>query len=175
MATMPMSKDASGRGEDGSVNPDSRNTRVVAFLIASMTLGAGVLLWLEPPTRGWAKSSLLMAENGQPIEHVVIEYQPPGEPVVASDYDCLVFPDGECEWRATSARLRLLVVGADADTLAPKQARALLMVLGNLSQGRRDVAAFVQLDPDSDARLIADLSPQAHALTDLLVRKGIVR
>jgi hypothetical protein len=157
------------------VNPDSRNTTIVAFLIASMTLGAGALLWLEPPARGWDESSLLSAESGRPIEHVVVEYLAPGEPVVPGDYDCLVFPDGECEWRAAGGRLQLLVVGTDTEVVEAAQARALLMVLGNLSQGRRDVTAFVQLHPDSDARLVDDLSPQAHALTDLLVRKGIVR
>lgn len=155
--------------------PDSRNTRIVACLIASMTLGAGVLLWLEPASRGWAKGPLLLAENGRAIESVVISYARADEPVVPDDYGCLVFPDGQCEWRPDSTLLRVLVVGSPDEQLGDAQARALLMLLGNVCHGRKDVASFVRLDPGSDARLVSDLPRQGQALTRLLVRKGIVR
>ena len=155
--------------------PDSRNTRIVACLIASMTLGAGVLLWLEPPARGWSQGPLLLAEDGHTFQGVVIDYSRPGEPVVPDDYGCLVFPDGQCEWHPNSTLLRVLVVGSPDAALADAQARALLMLLGNVSHGRQDVASWVRLNPASDARLVSDLPPQARALTRLLTRKGIVR
>lgn len=157
------------------MNAESRNTRIVACLIASMTLGAAVLLWLEPPRQGWADASLLVAENGQRIDQIIIHYHRPDEPLLADSYDCLVMPDGQYDWRPRGRRLRLSVLGTWDQALAPVQARALLILLGNLSQGRRDLGDFVRLDTDSDARVATDLPPQAYDLTDLLIRKGIIR
>lgn len=152
---------------------DSRNTKVVACLIASMTLGAGLLLWLEPATRGWSPAALLLAEDGTQIESVLIEYCVPGQAVEPADFGCIVFPNGQVEWHPRAAQLRLLFIGTDSDTLDPSQARKLLSILGNVAQGRPGVAEFIRLHPGSDPRLF-DLPAQCHALAALLVRKGIV-
>ena len=62
------------------MSPETRNAKVVAILVGSMTLGAAGLLWLEPPARGWASSALLLAEHGDPIQTVHITYAPAGRP-----------------------------------------------------------------------------------------------
>jgi hypothetical protein len=153
---------------------EHRNTTIVAVLIASMTLCAALLLWLEPPTRGWQASDLLMAADGQAVQSVTIQYAPPGAVVEPGLYDCIVFSDGQCDWRPRGRDIVMLVMGTPDDGLPRGLAQAVLNVLGNLSQGGRLDLSRVHLSPDSDPRLTAGLSPQANALFELLSRKGVL-
>jgi hypothetical protein len=157
------------------VSAQQRNAKTVAFLIGSMTFGAAVLLALEPPTRGWPAGSLLMAESAPPVEEVRIEYVE--APTLAEDvsYDCLVLPDGACEWHPDGARIRLALVGSPDQALPEAQSRALLAVFGVMTQRHGLDLRRVCLAPASDARLHPDLPAAAHALADLLMRKGIIR
>ena len=139
-----------------------------------MTLGAGMLLWLEPATRGWQPSALLLAEDGSQFASVRIEYCVPGQAVEPASYGCIVFPNGEPEFHPIGKHLPLLYVGTDSPQQETEQARRLLEILGNIAQGRRSVAYFISLHADSDPRKIAGLPEQCRALADLLVRKGIV-
>ena len=154
---------------------DKRNKQVVACLIAAMTLGAALLLWLEPPVTGWSESTLLMAETVPEIEEVRIEYVQPLTHEYIPYYDCFVFPDGGCDWRPRSSKLRLAVVGVDpAEPMSDSQARTLLSVFGSLTQRHGLALQGIWLDTESDSRLHPELSPGAHSLTELLVRKGLI-
>jgi hypothetical protein len=156
------------------VTSDTRNTTIVAFLFGAMTLGAAILLWFEPPTPGWSSSALLMAESGRGVEELRIDYAGSGSTVEPGVYDCVVYPDGRCDWRPRGAQVRLLVSGLGQQGLAPAQAEKLLAVFGSLTQRHGLDLERVWLHPASDARLHPELPVAAHDLCDLLVRKGII-
>jgi len=158
------------------VSSDTRNVIVAISLIASLTLGAGVLLWLEPPVRGWSESALLMARNGVPVEQVEIVYVPDSVAVSPQRYDCVIYADGHSEWQASGSHIRLAVVGdEDSERLGRRQAQALLAVLGNLEQGWRLGAGRVRLAPESDPRVRPQAPPATQELMQLLLKKGIIR
>lgn len=154
---------------------DTRNTKVVVWLVVSMTAGAALLLWLEPPKQNWASGALLMAEREGPLKSVRIEYLPAGQAIDAAKYDCLIFADGRCKWQPQSADIRLALLGSKASQLEEAQARTLLEVLGGLNQFRRLDLRNVRLDPASDARLNPKLPVQAEDLRNLLAKKGLIR
>jgi hypothetical protein len=156
------------------VAADKRNTQIVACLIGSMTLGAAVLLWLEPPTPGWSSTTLLLAESVCAVDEVQIEYVGPNAGSDPAAYDCVVRPSGECTWRPTGSRVRLSVVGSEGLRLPEAQAKTLLAVFGSMTQRHGLDLDRVWLHPASDARLHPELPAQAHDLCDLLVRKGII-
>jgi len=156
------------------VSADKRNAKTVALLIGSMTFGAVVLLELEPPTRGWSAGTLLMAESVTAVDDVRIEYVDAASAVDGGGYDCLVSPDGACEWRPNGPRIRLAVVGSAGQGLPEAQGRTLLAVFGALTQRYGLELERVWLDPASDARLHPELPAPAHRLVELLTRKGLV-
>lgn len=157
------------------MSADKRNTKIVAFLIGSMTIGAAFLLWLEPPVRGWSSGTLLMAESVPAIEDVRVEYVDTEDATAGiSGYDCVVLPDGACEWRPSGTRIRLAVIGRAGQPLPEAQSRTLLAVFGSMAQRHGLDLERVWLDPASDARLHPELPAAAHGLVELLVRKGIV-
>jgi len=156
------------------VASDKRNTKVVAFLIGSMTVGAAVLLWLEPPTEGWSATTLLMAERVPAIEDVQVQYAEQGAGLDPNAYDCVVWPSGDCRWKPRGSRICLAVMGSDAEQLPQPQAEKLLAAFGSMTQRHGVDLRRVWLHPASDARLHPELPPAAHDLCDLLIRKGIV-
>ncbi len=151
-----------------------RNTKVVALLIASMTLGAVVLLWAEPPTPGWSSGTLLMAESAQPVREVRIEYTDSEKIAETGPWDCIIRPDGQCVWQPGGEKIRVLIDGDGEARLSEAQARTLLAVFGSLTQRHGLDLHRVWLHPASDARLHPELPPAAHDLCRLLVRKGII-
>jgi hypothetical protein len=153
---------------------EHRNATIVAALIASMTLAAALLLWLEPPVRGWHRADLLMAVNGEPVQSVTVQYAPPGATVEQGLFDCIVFPDGESRWQPRGSDIVVLVMGTPDDRLPNAASRTLLGLLGNLSQGGRLPLAAMRLSPDSDPRVATSLPSQAYDLYELLERKGVI-
>lgn len=153
---------------------EKRNTHVIACVIAAMTLGAALLLWMEPESPGWSKTTLLMAESVPAVEEVRIEYLEPLTREHLETFDCLVLPDGQCDWRPRQGAIRLGVVGINAQPLSEKQKYTLLAVVGSLSQRHGLDIKRVWLDPSSDARLHPELPDGARGLAELLVRKGII-
>lgn len=152
---------------------ESRNLKVVAVLIAAMTVGGGVLLFLEAPRVGWSTQTLLMAEQVDPLASLAIELVPPDTAELAA-YDCVLTPAGECRWQRSGDDVRLALVSSGGERLADEQARKLLELLGSLSQsGMLDLRA-VRLDPSSDPRIGGALSPEAADLLALLQRKGLL-
>lgn len=139
-----------------------------------MTFGAGVLLWAEPPTRGWSSKPLLAAEGVPAVEEVRLEYVDAASVADGAGYDCLVLPDGACEWCPNGSRIRLALVGSPGQSLPQAQSRTLLAVFGVMTQRYGLDLECVRLDPASDARLHPELPAAAHGLAELLVRKGIV-
>jgi hypothetical protein len=155
---------------------DKRNTQVVACLIAAMTAGAALLLWLEPPVNGWSESTLLMAETVPAIAEVRVEFVQPLTHENLQNYDCILLPDGQCDWRPQGGeKLRLAVVGIPDEEMSEEQSRTLLQVFGSMTQRHALSLKNVWLDPASDARLYPDLAAGAHSLTNLLVRKGLIQ
>ena len=153
---------------------DKRNTQVIACVIAAMTLGAALLLWLEPPSVGWSTSTLLMAESVPSIEEVRIEFVEPLTREHLETYDCLILPDGQCDWQPRNSAIRLAVVGLPGQDLSEQQKLTLLAVFGSMTQRHGLDIKCVWLDPASDARLYPELPAGARTLVDLLVRKSII-
>jgi hypothetical protein len=157
------------------VSADARNTKVVAVLIAVLTIGAQLLLLLEPAAPGWSRASLLMAERATPIQDVVIEYAPADRRLDPRQFDCLIAPDGRCDWRPRGPHVRLVVIGSAGEQLPEPQARKLLSVLGSLHETRGLDLRRVRLDAGSDPRKHASLPAQAQRLFALLAGRDIVR
>ena len=153
---------------------DSRTLTVVAALIAAMTIGGGVLLWLEGPQAGPSNGPMLAAERGEPIADLTIAFVA-GDAVDLAAYDGVLLPGGECRWEPQGPHVRVAVVGSGGAGLENEQVRKLLGLLGNLHQsGALDLRA-VRLDPNSDPRIAGDLGAEAADLLALLQRKGIVQ
>lgn len=159
---------------------ETRNTRVVVCLILAMTIGAGILLWLEPRSAvssaevaRLSPGTPLMATGGIPVEEVIITYALPGDGQV-ENADCVILPDGSCVWRADSPRVHLVVRGSQSAKLSAAQKQSLLAALGSMTHGRGGRLVRVRLGEGSDARRQPGLPPQAHDLCELLVRKGMI-
>ena len=162
------------------MNGEARNTQVVVCLILAMTIGAGILLWLEPkptiPGAGMVRvtpATPLMATGGIPVEEVTIRYALPRDGR-AESADCAILPDGSCLWRADSPRVHLVVYGSQSDKLSAAQKKSLLAALGSMTLGRGGKLVQVRLDADSDVRREPGLPPQARDLCELLLRKGMI-
>lgn len=146
----------------------TRNTKVVACLIGSLTLGAGLLLTLEPPGRAWSQPPLLAAQSAQ-VRDIVVHVAPEGTDL--SNYDCVIFPDRAPLWR-TAGRVMRVGVLCEGDTpLTTQQAQDLLAVLGAAGAGQH---ARVAIDPASDVREGSGRGAAAHDLLALLERKGLL-
>ncbi len=157
------------------VAPDTRNPKVVAWLILSMTAGAAALLWLEAPTRGWSAPTPLMAERGRLVQTLLIEFACDDEPVATREFDGVILPDGRCDWRPRGPQIRLLVIGSRTEKLAAPAARTLLALLGSLQRERGLDLRRVRLHPESDSLLNPRLPPASHDLRSLLLRKAIIQ
>jgi hypothetical protein len=156
-----------------SVN-ESRNLKVVAILIAAMTVGGGLLLSMEAPRPRWSSATLLAAERVEALSGLTIELLPADAPALA-EYDCVLLPSGECRWQPSDPHVRLALVSAGTGQLPEEQLRKLLELLGSLSQAQALDLRLVQLDARSDPRATDGLGPEADALLALLQRKGIVQ
>lgn len=154
---------------------DNRNATVVVCLILAMTAGARILLWLEPGSSEAGDATLLTAADGAPVEDVVISFALPGD-INQADADCLVWPDGNCEWQARGTHVRMVVVGSDdGDSPLPQaQKRNVLAALGSMTQARGWELVPVRLDGESDARRNRALPRQAADLYALLLSKGLI-
>ena len=154
---------------------DQRNARIVGTLIGSLTIGAGVLLWLEPRgVSGRTRASLLMMENQPAIEDVTIEFAGADERYDETVFDCILHPDGRVTWQPSSTSLRVLLVGSGGEHLAEAQAGELLRLLGLLSSERGLDLRRVKLSEESDWRHAPGLPLEARDLADLLVRKDFI-
>lgn len=153
---------------------DARHARVVAALIASMTFGAALLLWLEPERQRWPDDRLLMAERGGRVESVVIEVVPASPELNPAEFDCVILPDGACDWRPRGPHVRLAVIDDGREALPREQAGTLMAALGAMSQTRGLNLVHVGLLPAADGGGSADSPGLASDLRRLLVRKGIL-
>ena len=159
----------------------TRNAAVVFTLILSMTVGARLLIWLEP----WPEKppghalALLMAERATPVQDVEILYAASAAEAQAlnqaPDSFCAIDPAGNpelCERRGP--RIRLVMIGTGADKLADCQKLELLSTLCNLQKDNGLDLSRVRLAPESDVQRVRDLPPAAGDLRQFLVNKGII-
>ncbi|MCK4340770.1 MAG: hypothetical protein KAY37_03495 [Phycisphaerae bacterium] len=156
---------------------DKRNTAVVVALILSLTVGARLLLWLEPGGRYWDGKTLLMAERGTPVQEVEIAYASLEEAEETinqqgPDSVCALYPNGKLKRRLGGPRWQLIVVGSEADTLGKGQKEKLLAVLGSLNHASSQDLIRVRLAPGLQERV---LPPQAADLRELLARKELIK
>ena len=169
-ARMLLLRASEGELMDG----DTRNTKVVVWLILAMTAGAAILLWLEPGPNRPTTAPPLTAIDGMPVEDVVVRFADAGSADVRNA-DCVILPDGRWDWRPNGPHVSLVVVGSDdPGELADPQKRLLLSVLGGMTQGRGGDVVRVRLHPDSDTRARPELPRQARELREFLVWKGLI-
>lgn len=157
------------------MNNESRNARAAGVLIAAMTMGAIVLFALEPRTTRMPRGTLLMAESGQAVEAVVIDYVPYGQPPDPDYFNCVLHADGQVEWRSHAGVVRVAIIGSDSDRLPLAQAERLLELIGQIRYSTGVPISEVKLGSGADAVNEPQLPPQARDLHALLVRKGLVR
>lgn len=162
---------------------DKRNAVVVIALILSMTLGAGILLLLEPANKPrWEGFPQLMAERATPVQEVEVACVESDEQPVALDDGrrsfCVIDAQGKVTWTARGPWWRIVVAGSQTGKLTDRQKGKLLAVLGNLNQASGQELVPVRLAPESGLRHNPGLSPQAAEqaadLRKLLVRKKII-
>ena len=162
---------------------DKRNAVVVIALIVSMTVGAGVLLLLEPANKPrWEGFPQLMAERATPVQAVQVAYAASDEDPAALDDGrhslCVIDGEGEVTWMARGPRWRVVVAGSGTGELTGRQKAKLLAVLGNLNQASGQELVPVRLAPESTLRSNPARSPQAAGQTSdlrkLLARKKII-
>jgi len=137
-------------------------------LIGSLTLGAGLLLTLEPPGRAWSSPPLLAAQGTQ-VRSVVVHIAPAGSDL--SGFDCVIFADRPPLWRTAGEVMRVALLVERSTPLSTEQAQDLLAVLGAVGAGKR---ASVAIDPASDVRDGGNRSSAAYDLLSLLERKGFL-
>lgn len=163
---------------------DKRNAAVVIALILSMTLGARLLLWMEPsPPPQWQADPSLMAQRGGAVREVEITYADSGDGfeglirdlATTDDSICVIDALGGTEWEPRGPRVRLLVLGSNAPRLGEAQKRTLLAALGTFSHEAGDDSVRFRLSTSSDPQQTPGLSAQATDLRELLVRKQIIR
>lgn len=154
-----------------------RNSLVVATLIASVTMGAAFLLWMEPGKPHWFGDALLMAERGIAIQTLRVECLPEDAAALlraepSGDGLCIIHPNQRPEFFAGGPLVRLVVVRVEG-AMPRSQRQHLLEALGGLMQAGGGTAA-VELHPASDPALSADLPAQASDLRLLLELKGLI-
>lgn len=152
---------------------ESRNARVVALLILSMSLGTGVLFLLDG-TLTWRLPAALTAQTGARLEQVEIHFLPARAKVGALDFDCVILPDGRREGTPSPPLVRLAVQAGPEDRLTLAQQTALLDTLRTIGRWRYLTPACVRLASDSDCRLNPHLPAAARELHALLRGRGLV-
>lgn len=156
---------------------DKRNAFVIVALVAAMTLGGRLLLWLEPGKPRWQADASLVAARQTPVEAVTIalvdraganaRLEAGGDESV-----CVVYPDDVPRFAEAGARVLVLVVADEPDSLPVPQKQYLLGALGSLLQRGRAVP--VRLEAGSDPAVVPDVPAAARELRDLLVRKELL-
>lgn len=141
-----------------------RNTKVVAALVASVTLGAGLLLGLESAPLGAGRT--MIAER--PFDSIEFRFVS-GEP--SDEFDCVVSADGAVEWRRRDADLLVGVCDSGSDRLSSAQRTE----LARLMQHGRSRNTTISLAEASDARRHPRLAPAAHDLYAWLLEQGLIR
>jgi hypothetical protein len=162
---------------------DKRNASIIIALVLAMTAGAQVLLsfesWIGARPTHWEGDVRLSAERGNPVQHVEISYVASRDDVDALTLDerdsiCVIGPSGAVEiWQPAGPRVRLIVIGSDAERLADQQKLTILATLGSLSEASGVDLVGVQFA--AGTRDAAELPAQAQDLRDLLVKKQIIR
>ena len=154
------------------MDANTRNTKVIAALIASMSVGAVVLLALETKPN-LSPAPLLMAEEGQRVDGLRIEVLPADQAYRADAFDGCIELDGRCRWRPSGPNLRIAVLGRTAQALSEAQAGTLMKLLGSLVEyGQLDLnhVAFVPPSDPADKRTLAVLATDVRTL---LRKKGV--
>lgn len=148
-----------------------RNANVVAALIASLTLGAGVLLLMDPHPKPATRNASLLVAGGQRVASATLHYV--GTDVDLSAYDYVVGLSGDRSGQPRGRDVHVAVVGNGA-AMSDAQLRTVLFVLNELRQsyGMRDDG--VRVGPSCDVRIDSTLSRGARDLFDILSRKQFI-
>ena len=150
---------------------EKRNANVVAMLVASLTVGAGLLLVLEPHSKTGPASTTLAALRGERVNSLVIEWAEEGSSIMREnalriDSDATVSGSTDGEGR--------LVVFSARGGMSAEQQESVLAVLKTLSESRGLSDRRVTVAYESDPTHHAQLPKGAHDLYELLVKKAFV-
>lgn len=152
----------------------NRNIKVVGWLVCTLSVGATLLLWLEPPAQVWAPAEAMARELHAPIEAVEIDCTPL-QRCDADAYDGMVFPDGRFAFRQRGSQVRVAIVAEPDADLPANQAKAVLAVIGSLRTfGGLDLKR-VRLASDDAGPGNLPTSRPAQQLAELLQRKGLLQ
>lgn len=157
------------------VTSDKRNTNVMIALLGSLTVGALLLLWLEPRPTGLAAggSAGLMATVSNRVEFATIEYLPPGATDLQS-YDCIIRPD-QVQWNLRNSNARLAVIGSGGATLSDGHRRQLLQAIRDLARSTGLSPNQIRLSADLRSDSAAARAAEAADLVEFLRAKSFVR
>lgn len=162
--------------KDLRMSADKRNTAVVVALVLSLTVGARLLLWLEPGSPQWEGDTLLMAQRGGAVQQIDVHFADDRDALAEMYIDerdslCVVYPNEEPKWWPGGPQVHLVVVGDHDQQLSQQQMAWVLGALGSLIQDSGQDLLPVRL---ADSATGPGLPPQAADLRSLLERKGII-
>lgn len=146
---------------------EKRNANVVAMLVASLTVGAGVLLVLEPHSKTGPAGTTLAAMRGDRVHSLVIEWAETG---AAINLENAIWISESGEAGGATGGDGRLVVFCSSDDMRPAQQQKVLAVLKELSEqcGLRDQnVRLAAID-------LAGTNGGARELHKLLRKKGFV-
>jgi hypothetical protein len=151
---------------------EKRNASVVVALIGSLTVGASVLLWMEPRPAGGGSGNndaLLMAGSHAQVRQLTIAYSTSLVGLDRSRFDGVIRPDGALEWESRkSPSARVLVMGTGANELSAKQAQQLVALVAWLNEHCELDVRNVELESSADSRMNRGLPGEARDLRKLL-------
>ncbi len=154
------------------MHSDTRNTKVIASLVAAMTVGAAMLMWLEAPSPALATAQPLTARVGPAVTSLTIEFAPAGAWAGSPEaYDCIVAPDAAPYYDVRQDRggsAWMLVIGESGDQLSDQHALQVLKMLGLLHQQHQLAWRDIRFPVGTGHQ-------QAEQLRELLIRKGMLQ
>ncbi|MFN0137804.1 MAG: hypothetical protein ACKVS9_17000 [Phycisphaerae bacterium] len=147
---------------------EKRNANVVAMLVASLTVGAGVLLVLEPHPKTDPAGTTLAAVRGDRVNSLAIEWAESGAPINLENA-IWITDNGDMDGE-TGGDGRLVVFSSASEKMSQPQQQRVLSVIKSLSDKHGLPDRNVYLTAASQSAQQAG----ARALFELLRKKGFV-
>lgn len=150
---------------------ERRNANVVAMLVASLTVGAGLLLVLEPHAKTGKANPTLAAVRGDRLDSLMIEWAEEGTTIMLEN---AIRIDADAKVSGSTDTRGRLVVFSPRGGMSEDQQKEVLRVLKELSETRGLHDNRVSISAESDPNHHANLPKGARDLHNLLVKKAFV-
>lgn len=151
---------------------EKRNANVVAMLVASLTVGAGVLLLLDPHPKQASTTAPLAAVSLGRVDALQIEWAEPGTAGIEGAL-CWIDSAGRVGWN-TSGKQRIVVVSERAG-LGDEQQRTLLTIVNYLNTHCGLPLDRISLGSANDPTVTGNVTTAATELHQLLRNKKFIR